>query len=708
MRNIFILISVLMLVFGFSFCSKETRKSPVQQTKNPLLEPFNTPYGVPPFDRIKEEHYLPAFEQAIKEHKKEIEKIADNPEEPTFENTIAALDRSGALLRRVSAIFFNLLAANTNDKMQEIAKKVSPMLSRHEDEIYMNAKLFQRIKSVYEKRDTLNLTPEQRTVLEKYYQNFVRGGANLDEKKKEELKKINEELSVLTLKFGENVLKDKNSFVMVIDKKEDLAGLPENVVAAAAEAAKKKGYEGKWVFTLDKPSFIPFLQYSKKRNLREKILMAYANLGNNNNEYDNKAIVAKIVNLRIKKAHLLGYKTYADYALAVNMAKKPENVYKLMNEIWKPALAKAKEERALLQKMIYKEGERFKLKPWDWWYYAEKLRKEKYALDEEMLRPYFQLDNVRKGAFYVANKLFGITFVERNDLPKYHPDVKAFEVKDSSGKTIGIYYADYFPRPSKRGGAWMDAFRKEAIINGKRIIPVVYNVTNFSRPVGDKPALLSLEEVLTLFHEFGHALHELLSQCTYYRVSGTNVPLDFVELPSQFMENWAVEPAVLKVYAKHYKTGKPIPDELIEKIHNARHFNQGFATTEYLSAAFLDMDWHTVSESRNWNVLKFEKESLHRIGLIPEIIVRYRSTYFRHIFSGGYAAGYYSYIWAEVLDADAFHAFKEHGLFDRETAAKYKKYILESGGSQDAMQLYIKFRGKEPSIEPLLERRGLE
>ena len=708
MKNVFILLSILLMVFGLTFCSKEAKAPSKQQAKNPLLEPFNTPYGVPPFDQIKEEHYLPAFEEAIKQHKKEIEEIVNNPAEPTFENTVAALDRSGELLRRVSAIFFNLLAAKTNDKMQEIAKKVSPMLSRHEDEIYMNAKLFQRIKAVYEKRDSLSLTPEQRTVLEKYYQDFVRGGANLDEKKKEELKKINEELSVLTLKFGDNVLKDKNSFVMVIENREDLAGLPENVIAAAAEAAKKRGYEGKWVFTLDKPSFIPFLQYSRKRKLREKILMAYANLGNNNNEYDNKAIVAKIVNLRIRKAHLLGYKTYADYALAKNMAKKPENVYKLMNEIWKPALARAKEERDLLQKMIYKEGEKFKLQPWDWWYYAEKLRKEKYALDEEMLRPYFQLDNVRKGAFYVANKLFGITFVERDDLPKYHPDVKAFEVKDASGKTIGIYYADYFPRPSKRGGAWMDAFRKEAIINGKRVIPVVYNVTNFSKPVGDKPALLSLEEVLTLFHEFGHALHELLSQCTYYRVSGTNVPIDFVELPSQFMENWAVEPAILKVYAKHYKTGEPIPDELIEKIHNARHFNQGFATTEYLSAAFLDMDWHTLPETKDWDVLKFEKEAMDRIGLIPEIIVRYRSTYFRHIFAGGYAAGYYSYIWAEVLDADAFHAFKEHGLFDKETAAKYKKYILESGGSQDAMQLYVKFRGKEPSIEPLLERRGLK
>lgn len=707
MRNLLLILMATSLIIGLSFCSREAQP-PQKAGANPLLEAFNTPYGVPPFDKIKEEHYLPAFEEAIKQHKKEIEKIVNNPDEPTFENTIEALDRSGELLRRVSAIFFNLLAANTNDKMQEIAKKVSPMLSAHEDEIYMNPKLFQRIKSVYEKREKLDLNTEQKTVLEKYYQDFVRGGANLDDQKKEELKKINQRLAVLTLKFGENVLKDKNSFVLVIDKKENLAGLPENVIAAAAELAKKKGYDGKWVFTVDKPSMIPFLTYANNRALREKIFKAYTHLGNNNNEFDNKAIIKEIVNLRIKKAHIMGYKTYADFALVRNMAKTPENVYKLMDEIWKPALKKAKEERDELQKLIYEEGENFKLQPWDWWYYAEKLRKKKYALDEEMLRPYFKLDNVRKGAFYVANKLYGITFVERDDLPKYHPDVKAFEVKDANGNTIGIYYADYFPRPGKRSGAWMDAFRKEAKINGKRIIPVVYNVTNFSKPVGDKPALLSLEEVLTLFHEFGHALHELLSQCTYYRVSGTNVPIDFVELPSQFMENWAVEPAVMKVYAKHYLTGEPIPDELIEKIHNARHFNQGFATTEYLAAAYLDMDWHTLSEPADWDVNKFEQESMKKIGLIPEIVVRYRSTYFQHIFAGGYAAGYYSYIWAEVLDADAFHAFKEHGLFDRETAEKFRKFIIEKGGSDDPMKLYVSFRGKKPSIEPLLERRGLK
>lgn len=704
MKLIITALSILSLVImGLTFCDKTGHKE-----KNPLLESFKTPFGVPPFQEIKLEHYLPAFQKAIQEHKEEIKAIAENPSPPTFENTIEAFDRSGALLRRVSAIFFGLLEADGNDKMREIAKKITPILSRHEDEIYMNEKLFQRIKAVYEKRDSLNLTQEQKTVLEKYYQDFVRGGAGLPPDKKEQLKKINEELSLLTLKFGENVLKDKNRFLLVLDKEEDLVGLPEGVKKAAAQLAASKGYKGKWAFSLDKPSFIPFLQYSPKRELRKKIFLAYTHLGDNDNQYDNKEIVKKIVNLRIKKAHILGYPTYADYALAENMAKKPSSVYELLKKVWAPGLKKAKEERAQLQRLIDKEGGNFKLKPWDWWYYAEKVRKRDYALDEEMLRPYFALDNVRKGAFYVAEKLYGIKFVERKDLPKYNPEVLAFEVKDSQGKTIGIYYADYFPRPGKQSGAWMDAFVKEAIIDGKRVVPVVYNVTNFPRPVGDKPSLLSLEEVLTLFHEFGHALHELLSRCTYYRVSGTNVALDFVELPSQFMENWALEPEVMKYYARHYKTGEPIPDELIEKIRKSRHFNQGFATTEYLAAAFLDMDWHTLKQEGNWDVREFEKKAMDKIGLIPEIVVRYRSTYFRHIFSGGYAAGYYSYLWAEVLDADAFQAFKEKGLWDAETASKFRKYILEKGGSEDPMELYIKFRGKPPSIEPLLERRGLK
>ncbi len=703
MKGIALLAMISVLILGLTYCGKKPA-----ERQNPLLvSSFDTPFGVPPFDKIKLEDYLPAFQKAMEEHRKEIQRIAENPEEPTFENTVEAFDRSGALLRRVSAIFFGILEADGNDQMREVAKKIMPMLSRHEDEIYMNEKLFQRIKAVYDKRDSLNLNTEQKTVVEKYYQDFVRGGAGLPPEKKEKLKKINEELSLLTLKFGENVLKDKNRFLLLLDEK-DVEGLPEGVKKAAAQLAKEKGHPGKWAISLDKPSFIPFLQYSPRRDLRKKVFLAYTHLGDNDNEYDNKEIVRKIVNLRIEKSHILGYETYADYSLAENMAKNPKNVYDLLWKVWKPGLKKAKEERAVLQGIIDREGGNFKLKPWDWWYYAEKVRKEKYALDEEMLRPYFVLDNVRKGAFYVAERLYGIKFVERPDLPKYNPEVLAFEVQDRNGKTIGIYYADYFPRPGKQSGAWMDAFVKEAIVNGKRVVPVVYNVTNFPRPVDGKPSLLTLEQVLTLFHEFGHALHELLSRCTYYRVSGTNVALDFVELPSQFMENWAVEPEVMKYYARHYETGEPIPDELIEKIRKSRHFNQGFATTEYLAAAFLDMDWHTLPRQGDWDVRKFEKEAMDKIGLIPEIVVRYRSTYFRHIFSGGYAAGYYSYIWAEVLDADAFQAFKEKGLWDKDTGDRFKKYILEKGGSEDPMVLYVKFRGKPPSIEPLLKRRGLE
>ncbi|MFQ6108535.1 MAG: M3 family metallopeptidase, partial [Candidatus Aminicenantales bacterium] len=515
------------------------------------------------------------------------------------------------------------------------------------------------------------------------------------------------ELSVLTLKFGENILKEDNRFELVIDKEEDLAGLPQSVVTAAAEAAKERGHEGKWVFTLHKPSMIPFLQYSEKRDLREKIFKAYINRCNHNDELDNKALLSRIVTLRIEKAHLLGYKTHADFILEMNMAKKPENVYGLLDQIWKPALEMAKKESRELQGMIQKEGKDFKLKPWDWWYYAEKVKKAKYDLDEEMLRPYFKLENVRNGAFYVANKLYGLQFIERKDVPKYHEDVKVFEVRDTDNTQVGILYTDYFPRASKRGGAWMNSFRKQYRMDGGEIHPIITNNGNFSKPTGKKPALLSSEEVLTLFHEFGHALHGLLSNCTYYRLSGTAVPRDFVELPSQIMENWAFEPEVLKMYAKHYETGEVIPQELIDKIKKASLFNQGFATVEYLAASYLDMDWHTLSEAGEIDVEKFETESMNRIGLIPEIVVRYRSPYFRHIFSGGYSAGYYSYIWAEVLDADAFEAFKENGLFEPKTALSFRKNILERGGTEDPMSLYIRFRGAEPKVEPLLKRKGL-
>ena len=704
MKTSFLFIFAVGLLFWS--CSMIKKESLIDQ--NPFLAEYNTPFEVPPFGKIKEKHYLPAFKEGIKQQQNEIDVIANNSEAPTLENTIEAMEGSGALLTKVSDVFFNMTSAHTNDELQEIAKEVTPMLSRHWDDILLNDKLFQRVKTVYNQKDGLKLTVEQNALLEKYYKDFVRGGANLDEEQKAELREINEEISLLTLKFGENVLKENNTFELVIEEEADLAGLTEAAITGAAEAAKERGHEGKWVFTLHKPSMIPFLQYSERRKLREKIFKAYINKGDNDNELDNKKILSKIAALRVKKANLLGYKTHADFVLEKNMAKKPENVYDFLNQLWKLALGKAKKEAEELQKMIADEGEDFKLEAWDWWYYAEKLKKAKYALDDKTLRPYFELENIRNGAFAVAGKLYGITFEEIADIPKYHEEVKVFEVKEADGSHIGLLYTDYHPRASKRGGAWMSSYRKQSRLGGRELTPVITNVCNLSRPTGDRPALLSLEEVSTLFHEFGHALQGLLSSCTYHRLSGTSVPRDFVELPSQIMENWAAEPEVLKKYARHYQTGEPIPDELIARIRKARHFNQGFETVEYLAASYLDMDWHTLTEAVELDPVEFENASLGKIGLIPEIVVRYRSTYFRHIFSGGYSSGYYSYIGAEVLDADAFQAFKEAGLFEQKTARAFRKNILAAGGTEDPMTLYKRFRGAEPKIDALLKRRGLD
>jgi peptidyl-dipeptidase Dcp len=689
-----------------SFCAKKEVPPPVPQDVNPFFSAWTTPFETPPFDRIKEAHYLPAFKEGMAQQLKEIDVIINTAEPPSFANTVQALERSGALLIKVNNVFSNLTSANTNDELQKIQKEVAPLLAKHQDDIGLNPKLFQRIKAVYEQKAKLSLTPEQNRLLEKYYKDFIRGGANLDDAKKAEFRKINEELAVLTQKFGENVLKEDNNFRLVIEKQEDLAGLPPSVITAAAEAAKAKGLEGKWVFTLHKPSLIPFLQYSAKRDLREKFFKAFINRGNNNNEYDNKAILAKIASLRVKRANLLGYKTHADFVLEENMAKNPESVIKLLNQLWTPALKMSKQEARELQNLIGQEGQNFKLEPWDWWYYAEKLKKAKYELDDEILRPYFKLENVRDGAFAVANRLFGIQFVERTDIPKYHPEVRVFEVKEADGTHIGILYTDYFPRSSKRGGAWSNTFRNQHIRDGKNITAVVSNNGNFSMPAGDRPSLLTFEEATTLFHEFGHALHDLLSKCTYESITGTNVPRDFVELPSQIMENWASDPDVIKTYAKHYQTGQPIPQELVDKIKKSGLFNQGFATVEYLAASFLDMDWHTLADTAEQDALSFEDAEMKKIGLIPEIVVRYRSPYFSHIFSGGYSAGYYSYIWSEVLDADAFQAFKETSLFDQKTAQSFRDNILAKGYTEDPMTLYKRFRGREPKVEPLLKRRG--
>ncbi len=694
-----ILLTIMISVL-FMCCAK--------QGGNPFFSDWNTPFGTPPFEEIKHEHYLPAFEKGITEAQKEVNTIADNPAAPTLENTVVALDFSGALLRKVGDAFDVLNGSMTNDTMQEIAKEVAPLRSKHRDDIRLNEKLFQRIKTVYDQRKQLKLTVEQNTLLDKYYKDFVRGGANLNEAQKAQMREINQELSLLSLKFGENVLKEDNRFELVIEDREDLAGLPEAAIIGAAEAAKERGHEEKWVFTLHKPSMIPFLQYSERRNLREKIYKAYYNRGNNKDEYDNNEILVKIAALRVKKANLLGYPTHAHYVLENNMAKVPENVYDLLNQLWKPTLKKMKQEANELQAMIRKEGNRFKLASWDWWYYTEKLKKAKFDLDDEILRPYFKLENIIDGAFGVATKLYGITFEERTDIPKYHEDVKIFEVKEADGSHIGILYTDYFPRASKRGGAWMNSFRKQSRQGGQEIHPVITNNGNFSKPTGDKPALLTFEEVGTLFHEFGHALHGLLSDCTYLRLSGTSVSRDFVELQSQIMENWAGEPEVLKSYARHYQTGTPIPDELIEKLEKASHFNQGFITGEYLAASYLDMDWHILTEANEMDARNFEKKSMEKIKLIPEIIPRYKSYYFRHIFSGGYSSGYYSYIWAEVLDKDAFQAFKETSLFDKTTARAFRENILSKGGTEDPMVLYKRFRGADPKIDGLLEARGLK
>jgi len=703
MKKLFLLMVLSSLIV--SSCAKKTAEMPVEV--NPLLSDYGTPFETPPFDRIKEEHFLPAYQEGMNQHNADIAAIIGNPDAPTFENTIVALDNSGSLLTKVDNLFNGLRGANTNDEIQRIAKEVTPLLSKHFDNITLNAEIFARVKAVYDRKDSLDLSVEQSELLDKFYKDFVRNGANLDGEKQARLREINEELSLLSLSFGENILKEDNAFELVIEEEEDLSGLPENVVAGAAEAARERGHEGKWVFTLHKPSLIPFLQYSDKRQLREKIFSAYINRGNNGNELDNKTTVSRMAALRAERAQLLGYETHAHYVLEENMAKQPESVYRLLNQLWVPALKKAKTEAEDLRSMIAGEGHEFELEPWDWWYNAQKVKKAKFDLDEEVLRPYFKLENVIEGVFNVASELFDIRFVARDDISVYHEDVKVFEVKNADGTHVGILYTDYFPRSSKRGGAWMNSLRKQSIKNGKKVTPLIYNVGNFSKPTADKPSLLSFDEVLTLFHEFGHALHGLLSDCTYETLSGTSVARDFVELPSQIMENWASHPEVLKTYARHYETGEPIPQDLIDKMKKASFFNQGFAAVEYLAASFLDMDWHTLSVPEEKDCLEFEEKSMNRIGLMPEIVVRYRSPYFSHIFAGGYSSGYYSYVWAEVLDADAFEAFKEKGIFDQETAQSFRKNILEAGGTEDPMVLYKRFRGAEPTVEPVLRRKGL-
>ncbi|WP_219921405.1 M3 family metallopeptidase [Rufibacter sp. XAAS-G3-1] len=674
---------------------------------NPLLQKYTTPHQVPPFHLIKDAHFKPALQEGIRQHQLEIDAIVNNSKPATFDNTILAMENAGQLLGRVSTVFYNLNSANTNEQIQKIAREIAPALSAHSDNIILNKKLFDRVKTVWNNKNNLKLTPEQQKLLEETYKSFVRSGANLNDADKEKLKKMNGELSLLSLQYGQNILAETNAYQLVIDDKKDLAGLPEGVVAAAADAAKQAGKEGKWVFTLHNPSVMPFLQYADNRELRKKIWEAYSLRGNNNNAHDNKEVLRKIVNLRREKAQLLGYKTHAHYVLEETMAQNPENVNKLLDQLWAPALAVAKQEEQDIQKMVDASGAKFKVAPYDWRYYTEKIRKERFNLDEQELQPYFSLDNIRKGVFTVTEKLYGLQFKPLPNLPKYHQDVTAYEVTEADGKLVGIIYMDFFPRASKRSGAWMTSYRAQKMEKGKRLAPVISIVCNFTKPTGDAPALLTFDEVTTYFHEFGHALHGLLSNVTYESMAGTSVPRDFVELPSQIMENWAAEPEVLKLYGTHYKTGQLISDELIQKMNKAGTFNQGFETTEYLAASLLDLAYHTQTTNLEGDINQFEKTAMAKVGLMEQIIPRYRSTYFSHIFSGGYSAGYYSYIWSGVLDTDAFQVFKENGLFNQEKAQSFRKNILEKGGTEDPMELYKKFRGAEPSIKPLLKKRGL-
>ena len=674
-----------------------------QTETNPFVSEFQTEHGVPPFDKIKLEHYEPAFLKGIEEQNANIDAIVNNSEAPTFENVIVALDNSAPILDRVSAIFYNMTDAEKTPGLNELSIKIAPTLSEHSDNISLNQELFKKVNAVYQQKESLKLTTEQERLLEETYKDFVRSGANLSPEKQARLREINKQLSTLGLTFSDNILNENNAFKLYIDKEEDLAGLPEWFRQSAAEEAKADGQEGKWLFTLGNASRLPFLQYSENRPLREQIYKAYINRGNNNDKNDNKKIITDIVSLRLEKAQLLGFDCYSNFVLDNTMAKNSATVMDFLNNLWSYSLPKAKAEAADLQKIMDKEGKGEKLEAWDWWYYTEKLRKEKYNLEEDEIKPYFKLENVREGAFAVANKLYGITLTKLDGIPVYHPDVEVFEVKDADGSHMGIFYVDYFPRPGKSSGAWMSNYREQK----GDIRPLVCNVCSFTKPVGDTPSLLTIDEVETLFHEFGHALHGLLTKCNYKGISGTNVVRDFVELPSQINEHWATEPEVLKMYAKHYQTGETIPDRLIEKILNQKTFNQGFMTTELLAAAILDMNLHNLTDTKNLDVLAYEKEVMDQLNLIPEIAPRYRTTYFNHII-GGYAAGYYSYLWANVLDNDAFEAFKEHGIFDKKTADLFRYNVLEKGNSEDPMTLYKNFRGTEPQLEPMLKNRGMK
>jgi peptidyl-dipeptidase Dcp len=675
-------------------------------TANPLLVAWTTPFGMPPFGDIRPEHFRPAFEAAMAAQRAEVAAIAANPAPPTFENTLAALDASGEALTRVQLVFGALVANSATDEIQAIQREMAPRLTRHRDEIQMDDRLFRRVDALWQSRASLGLDPDQAVLLERVHKGFVRSGARLDAAGKDRLKAMNGELTSLGVKFGDNLLAATNGFRLVVDREDQLAGLPPGPVAAAAEAARKAGLPGKWVFTLHAPSYWPFMKYADDRALRKRLFEAYTTRCNQGGPLDNKAIASRTAALRVEKARLLGYPTWADYVLDDQMAGTPTAAYGLVGQLWEPAKRAAAREARALEEAIRAAGKDHPLEPWDWFYYTEKVRKARYDLDETELSSYFPLDRVRDGAFLVANKLYGVTFTELPDAPRHDPEARVFEVKDRDGSHLAVFVVDYHPRPSKRSGAWASALRGQHVRDGKEVRPIVTNSGNFTRPAGGAPALLTPDEVDTLFHELGHGLHSMLSRKRYDSYGG--LPRDFVELPSQIMENWAMKPEVLALYARHWKTGETIPAALVEKIQRAQKFDQGFKNTEYLAASLLDLEWHTLSAASEPDAAALERVALARMGMPATIVPRYRTTYFQHVFGpgGGYSAGYYSYKWAEVLDADAFAAFEEKGLFDPATALAFRR-LLEKGRSEDPMSLYVKFRGRAPSVEPLKRRLGL-
>ena len=676
--------------------------------ENPFLADYTTQYEIPPFDQIKYEHYLPAVKAGIEAQNQEIEVIIKNRALPDFENTILALDNSGQLLNKVAYVFFALSESDNTPEMEALTPEISALYTAHSDNMGMNEALFARIKEVYDNKEKFNLNTAQTRLLEKYYKNFVRSGALLDAAQKDSLKAINQELSKAFIAYNENVLKGTNAWELVVENKEELAGLPEGTIATAADEAKARGKEGKWVFTLHAPSRLAVLTYAENRELREKMWKGYTSLASEG-EFANAENINAILKLRTKKANMLGFDCFADYAIDNVMAKTTKNAEDLLYKIWKPAVAKVKEEVADMQAYVKAEGKDFKVAPWDYYYYAEKVKAQKFNISEDDVRPYFKLENVVEGLFHVANKLYGVTFTEMKDAPKYNPEVTVYEVKDAAGEHLAVFMTDYFPRATKRQGAWMSEFKGACKYDTINERPVVYNVGNFTRPSGDMPALLTIDEVETAFHEFGHGLHGMLTRAAYRGQAGTNVDRDLVELPSQITEHWAFEPEVLAVYAKHYQTGETIPAELVEKLIASSKFNQGFATTELAGAALLDIEWHKVNDGKDVNVAEFEAAVAEKLGLPEELTFRYRSTYFKHIFgSDGYAAGYYTYLWAEVLDADGFELFAEKGIFDKATADAFRINILEAGGSEDPMTLYKQFRGQEPNPDALLRNRGLK